>query len=61
MKKFMVKCWNITHFSWKREEGQSMVEYGLIIAGIAVIVAVALFALGPKVAGMFSKVSSNFT
>lgn len=39
--------------------GQGMVEYGLIVAGIAVVVIVALFALGPKIASMFSSVASS--
>lgn len=59
MKKLMIKYANMVRFSWKREEGQSMVEYGLIIAGIAVVVAAALFILGPKVANMFTQVASN--
>ena len=40
----------------KDEEGQGMVEYGLIIGLIAVVVIVALVALGPKVRDMFNKV-----
>ncbi|MBQ9820448.1 MAG: Flp family type IVb pilin, partial [Bacteroidales bacterium] len=31
------------------EEGQGMVEYGLIIALIAIVVIVALVLLGPKI------------
>ena len=40
------------------EEGQGMVEYGLIIALIAVAVIAALVTLGPKIAGMFTKVEN---
>ncbi|TIC80937.1 Flp family type IVb pilin [Nocardioides sp. GY 10127] len=36
------------------ERGASAVEYGLLIAGIAAIIAVAVFALGPVVASAFS-------
>ena len=36
-----------------REEGQGMVEYGLIIAAVAIAVIIAIFALGPKIASMF--------
>ena len=39
--------------------GQGMVEYGLIVAAIAIAVIVALFALGPKIASMFSAVASS--
>ncbi len=37
--------------NWLRteESGQGMVEYGLIIAGIAVVVMGAIFLLGPKI------------
>ena len=38
---------------FKDEDGQGMVEYGLIIALIAIVVIVALIALGPKVRDIF--------
>jgi len=43
----------------RREAGQGMVEYGLIIAAIAIAVIIALFALGPKIGSMFSSVGSS--
>jgi len=48
-------------FSWLKNEesGQGMVEYGLIIALIAVVVVVALITLGPKIRGIFTKVSTD--
>lgn len=44
---------------WMRNEesGQGMVEYGLIIALVAVAVIVALTALGGKVSTLFSGLS----
>ncbi|MDQ4054713.1 MAG: Flp family type IVb pilin [Actinomycetota bacterium] len=40
----------------KREErGASAVEYGLLIAGIAALIVVAVFALGPVVKEAFNK------
>lgn len=39
---------------FKDEDGQGMVEYGLIIGLIAIVVIVALSLLGPKVADMFN-------
>src|SRR5439155_25088636 len=42
-----------------REHGQGMVEYGLIIAAVAIAVIVALFTLGPKIASMFSSTSAS--
>lgn len=44
---------------FKDEEGQGMVEYGLIIGLIAVVVIAALVILGPTIANMFNKVSDN--
>ena len=39
---------------FKDESGQGMVEYGLIIALIAIAVIGALSALGPKISGIFT-------
>ena len=44
---------------FKDEEGQGMVEYGLIIGLIAVVVIVALVALGPKIRDMFGEVNDQ--
>jgi pilus assembly protein Flp/PilA len=43
----------------KREPGQGMVEYGLIIAAVAIAVIIALFALGPKIGSMFSSTAAS--
>jgi len=46
--------------NWLRdEEGQAMVEYGLIIALIAIVVIVALIAVGQKVADLFKEAADN--
>lgn len=42
-----------------KEEGQAMVEYGLIIALIAVVVVAALLILGPKIAELFEGVAGE--
>jgi pilus assembly protein Flp/PilA len=42
-----------------REHGQGMVEYGLIIAAVAIAVIIALFALGPKIGSMFSSTAAS--
>ncbi len=41
------------------EEGQTLVEYGLLLALIAIIVIVALLFLGPIVSRIFRNVGSN--
>lgn len=43
------------------ESGQGMVEYGLILALIAIGVIAALAVLGPKVAGIFWDVEDALT
>jgi pilus assembly protein Flp/PilA len=40
-------------FAKMEERGASAVEYGLLIAGIAALIVVAVFALGPVLAGQF--------
>jgi pilus assembly protein Flp/PilA len=46
---------------WGREdeEGQTMAEYGLLLAAIAVVVAVAAFTLGEGVRDLFGDVTAS--
>lgn len=46
-------------FAKMEERGASAVEYGLLIAGIAAVVLVAVFLLGPVVADQFSNTCSS--
>jgi pilus assembly protein Flp/PilA len=41
------------------EEGQTLVEYGLLLALIAIVVIVALIFLGPIISQLFSNVGQN--
>jgi pilus assembly protein Flp/PilA len=43
----------------RREEGQTMTEYGVLLALIAVIVIAALLILGPKIAAVFTNVAGK--
>lgn len=43
----------------RREEGQTMTEYGVLLALIAVGVIAVLLVLGPKIAAAFTKVSNS--
>ncbi len=43
----------------ERQEGQGLVEYGLILAGVSIAALVALFALGPRVAALFNAVGTS--
>lgn len=40
----------------RRDEGATMVEYGLIVVGIAVVVAVAAAALGGRISDLFDSI-----
>jgi pilus assembly protein Flp/PilA len=42
-----------------KEEGQGMVEYGLIIALVAVVAIAGLIILGPKLSTMFTSIGSS--
>lgn len=59
MKKFMWKSWFWMQSLKNREEGQGMVEYGLIIALIAVVVIGALIFLGGGISGIFGHVANQ--
>ena len=39
----------------RRDEGASAVEYGLLVAGIAALIVIVVFALGGVIKGTFSK------
>ncbi len=49
----------LAQFQSEDEEGQTLVEYGLLLALIAIIVIVALLFLGPIVSEIFQNVGSN--
>ena len=49
----------IAQFRREDEEGQTLVEYGLLLALIAIIVIVALIFLGPIVSQIFQNVGTN--
>ena len=43
----------------RREEGQTMAEYGLLLAGIAVVVAVVAVTLGSSISALFSSTAGK--
>jgi pilus assembly protein Flp/PilA len=49
------------HRGERDEDGQTLVEYGLLLALIAIIVIVALLFLGPIVSQIFQNVGSNLS
>jgi pilus assembly protein Flp/PilA len=49
----------LNRFRREDEDGQTLVEYGLLLALIAIIVIVALLFLGPIVSQIFQNVGEN--
>jgi Flp pilus assembly pilin Flp len=43
----------------RREEGQDMAEYALLLVGIALVVALAAVFLGGKIASLFSSIGNS--
>ena len=58
---FVLKTWIQAKLNITDERGASMVEYGLLLALIAVIAIVALRTLGGSVSTKFSEVNSSLT
>ncbi|MCG0278067.1 MAG: Flp family type IVb pilin [Thermanaeromonas sp.] len=46
---------------WKDENGQGMVEYGLILALVAIVVIVALSAVGGGLKGIFQEIAKTIS
>lgn len=46
---------------WRDEEGQGMVEYGLIIALVAIVVITVLTTMSGSLKGTFTKISDELT
>jgi pilus assembly protein Flp/PilA len=49
----------LAHLRREDEEGQTLVEYGLLLALIAIVVIAALVILGPIVSGIFTEVGNS--
>jgi pilus assembly protein Flp/PilA len=49
----------VRSFVPEQQEGQGMVEYGLIIALVAVVAIAGLIILGPKLSSMFTSLGSS--
>lgn len=49
----------LARFQREDEEGQTLVEYGLLLALIAIIVIVALLFLGPIISQLFQNVGTS--
>ena len=49
----------LARFQRDDEEGQTLVEYGLLLALIAIIVIVALLFLGPIISNLFQNVGTT--
>ena len=50
---------NLIHRLWRDEKGPAMPEYGLLVALIAVVVAVAATVLGGAISTLFASVAAT--
>jgi pilus assembly protein Flp/PilA len=58
--KLMKKALAITARLWKNEDGATMVEYGFMLALIALVCIAAVTLLGTNVSAMFNQVAGGF-
>jgi pilus assembly protein Flp/PilA len=56
---FILKTWLEAKFNTNDETGASMVEYGLLLALIAVVCIAAITLVGTKISSMFSSVAGS--
>lgn len=52
---------SITRIAKRDDEGASAVEYGLLVAAIAAVIVIIIFALGGIVRGIFSNTCSSIS
>lgn len=45
---------------WKEEWGATAVEYGLLVAGIAIAIAAVVFLFGGRLRGVFQRLAGMF-
>ena len=50
----------VQHIIQARESGQTMVEYGLILALVSVVAVATLLLLGPDIRDIFTNAASDF-
>ena len=57
----VVRSQNLVSNAREREEGQTFVEYALLLAGIAILLIVAIIFLKNRIANLFSDTGSSLT
>ena len=57
----VVRAQNVVANAREREEGQTFVEYALLLAGIAILLIVAIIFLKDRIAQLFSDTGSSIT
>ena len=59
IKKYMMEEKGMFRRIWNNEDGQAMVEYGLIIALIAIVVIIAVTAIGTNLDKVFNEIKNK--
>ena len=57
----VVRTQNVVANAREREEGQTFVEYALLLAGIAILMIVSILFLKNRIANLFSDTGSSLT
>ena len=57
----VVRSQNLVSNAREREEGQTFVEYALLLAGIAILLIVAIIFLKNRIANLFSDTGSSLS
>jgi Flp pilus assembly pilin Flp len=57
----VVRAQNVVANAREREEGQTFVEYALLLAGIAILLIVAIIFLKDRIAKLFSDTGSSIS
>ena len=59
--RFLGTVRRITSLEWldRSDDGQGMAEYGLILAGVAIIAIIAVFLLGGNIGNLLNRISSS--
>jgi Flp pilus assembly pilin Flp len=57
----LLACLQVTSGLLKQESGQDVVEYGILIATVAIVILLAIGAFGQQIEAWFSTLSSHIT
>lgn len=57
----MLKLWAMKEAYLKNEDGATAIEYGLIAAGISIVIAAVAFTMGDQLEAVFTSIEGDLT